>query len=233
MEGNVDRTLARLAEIGYTEVEPAGYHGRTPAEFRRALDANGLTAPAAHIPVGDVRDKTSATIDAARALGARWVVVPWLAPNERTADDYRRVADVLNRAGEAARAAGMRVAYHNHDFELVPVGGTRPLDLLLERTDPNLVDFELDLYWAVKAGADPLAYFSRWPGRFPLVHVKDSAGPPEHRQTDVGAGTINFAQLFAQRGQAGTRHFFVEHDDPADPLAFAAASFRALRALRF
>ena len=108
-----------------------------------------------------------------------------------------------------------------------------PLDLLIERTDPKLVVLELDLYWATKAGADPLTYFSRHPGRTHLVHVKDSAGAPEHRMVDVGAGTINFANIFARREQAGIRYAFVEHDDPPNPLATLRASFAHLAQLRW
>ena len=234
LEADVDGTLARLKQIGYAEVETAGFHGRTPAQFRQALDANGLAAPSAHMPLAEVRDRTAATLDAAKAIGAQYVVLPWLEEKDRqTLDQYRAVADVLNRAGEAAKGAGLRMAYHNHDFEFVPIGGTRPIDLLLERTTPDLVSFELDLYWTVKAGGDPFAFFSRWPGRFPMVHVKDSAGPPEHRMVDVGAGSIPFGRYFAQREQAGIRHYFVEHDVPKDPFESLKASYGYVKGLNF
>lgn len=234
LAADVDRTLARIAEIGYAEVETAGFHGRTAAAFRGALDAAGLRAPSAHVPLAEIRDRTAATLEAATALGARFVVLPWLdATDRRTLDQYRAVADVLNRAGEAARGAGIGMAYHNHDFELAPIDGVRPLDVLLERTQRDLVSFELDLYWAVKAGADPLAYFARWPGRFTMVHVKDSAGAPQHEMVEVGRGTIDFARLFARREEAGIRHFFVEHDNPRDPMASIATSYQAVRGLRF
>ena len=108
-----------------------------------------------------------------------------------------------------------------------------PYDVLLEATDPAHVLFELDLYWITKGGQDPLAYFARWPGRFPLVHVKDSAGPPEHRMADVGSGTIEWARIFAHRKQAGIEHFFVERDDPPDPFASIAASHAYLSDLQF
>ena len=148
-------------------------------------------------------------------------------------DDYRRLAEELNRIGEKVRAAGMQLGYHNHDFELVRIGGTVPLDVMLERTDPALVALELDLYWATKAGADPLTYFSRYPGRVQLVHVKDSAGAPEHRMVDVGQGTIDFATIFARGEPAGIRHAFVEHDDPANPIETLRVSYQHLAQLRW
>jgi sugar phosphate isomerase/epimerase len=139
----------------------------------------------------------------------------------------------LNRAGEAASRGGIRFAYHNHDFEFAPMENRLPYDVLLESTDPRHVSFELDLYWITKGGQDPLAYFGRWPGRFRMVHVKDSAGPPEHRMADVGAGTIDWGRIFKHRKEAGTEHFFVERDDPPDPFASVAASYAYLRDLRF
>src|SRR5690606_23543641 len=119
-------------------------------------------------------------------------------------------------------------AFHNHDTEFKEVGGRRILDALLDETDHKLVDFELGLYWITKAGADPFDYFRRYPGRFPLVHVKDSGGAPEHRMTEVGRGTIAFARIFAARKQAGMKHFFVEHDNPSDPLSSVRVSYRHL-----
>src|SRR5207245_1055857 len=119
------------------------------------------------------------------------IVAAWIpAEARRPLDDYKRIAESFNHAGAEARAAGRQFAYHNHDFEFVPLEGRLPYDVLLAETDPQLVQLEIDLYWITKGGQDPLAYFARWPGRVPLVHVKDSAGPPEHRLLDVGAGAI-------------------------------------------
>jgi sugar phosphate isomerase/epimerase len=116
--------------------------------------------------------------------------------------------------------------------DISPLGGQLPYDVLLARTDPASVAFELDLMWITKAGQDPLDYFARYPGRFVMVQVKDSSGPPEYRQVDVGRGTIDFRRILARREQAGIRHVFVEHDDPPDPLAFAQASYDYLKALK-
>jgi sugar phosphate isomerase/epimerase len=111
--------------------------------------------------------------------------------------------------------------------------GRIPFDVLLENTDPKLVQLEIDLYWITKGGQDPLTYFARWPGRVPLVHVKDSAGAPEHKMVDVGQGSIDWKGIFAQKDQAGIRHFFVEHDQPPQPFEDIAVSYRYLKQLEF
>ena len=227
-------TLARVAEIGYREVEFAGYHNRSPSDVRAILTRLGLAAPAAHIPLDQFRRNIDGAIADAKTVGHEYLVVPWLDPSERRSiDDYRRLAEELNRFGEKVRAAGLRLGYHNHDFELGALGGSVPLDTLFDRTDPNLVVFELDLYWVTRGGADPLTYISRYPGRVHLVHVKDSAGAPEHRQVDVGKGTIDFGKILSQREQAGIRHAFVEMDEPTNALETLRVSYQYLAQLRF
>jgi sugar phosphate isomerase/epimerase len=233
MQTDVEGTLARVAETGYKEVEFAGYFGKTPTEIRAMLDRHALSSPAVH--AGSLAaDPWRASLDAANTIGHHYVVVPWIPAEARaTLDGWKRVAEGFNRAAAQARDAGLQFAYHNHDFEFVPVEGRIPYDVLLEATDPQLVQLEIDLYWITKGGQDPLAYFQRWPGRIPLVHVKDSAGPPEHKMVDVGAGTIDWKRIFARREQAGIRHFFVEHDEPADLFASIRASYEYLKGLEF
>jgi sugar phosphate isomerase/epimerase len=232
MARDVAGTLARVAQIGYREVEFAGYFGRAPVALRTALADAGLEAPGAHVPYESLADGWDGVLDAARTIGHTHVLVAWIPREERPdLDGWKRVAERFNRAGERARAAGLRFGYHNHDYEFPPVGGAIPYDVLLAATDPALVTFEMDLYWTVKGGRDPLAYFTTHPGRFPMVHVKDSAGPPDHRMVDVGRGTIDFRAIFARRAQAGIRHWFVEHDEPPDPFAFCRDAFTYLRSL--
>ena len=168
--------------------------------------------------------------DVAEAIGHRYLVVPSLDPEDRrTLDDYRRVAHELNRSGGLARARGLQVGYHNHDFELASIDGLRPYDVLIAETDPALVCFEMDFYWTTRGGADPLTYFARHPGRFHLCHIKDM--DRRGRMVDVGAGRIDFRSILRARDAAGLRHFYVEHDDPADPSASIRASSRFLRSL--
>jgi sugar phosphate isomerase/epimerase len=232
MQRSVEATLARVAAIGYREVEFAGYFQRTPEQIRAALDDTGLTAPSAHVPLEVVREQHESVFDAARVMGHRTIVVPWIAEAERqTLDGYRRVAESFNRIGELARSAGLTFAYHNHDFEFAALEGGMGYDVLLAETDAQLVQLEMDLYWITRGGADPFTYFERYPGRFPLVHVKDMDA--NRRMVDVGKGTIEFAAIFARSEQAGIRHYYVEHDQPGDAFASIEASYRHLRTLRF
>jgi sugar phosphate isomerase/epimerase len=234
MAKDVAGTLARVAEIGYREVEFAGYFDRAPAAVKAALASAGLAAPAAHVGYETLGDGWDGVLDAAKTIGHAHVLVAWIPREARSdLDGWKRVAERFNRAGERAHVAGLRFAYHNHDFEFTAVDGQTPYDVLLGATDPALVGFEMDLYWTVKGGRDPLAYFAAHPGRFELVHVKDSAGPPDHRMVDLGRGRIDFAAIFAKSAQGGIRHYFVEHDEPRDPFAFCRDAFAYLRRLEF
>jgi sugar phosphate isomerase/epimerase len=235
MAQDVAGTLRAVADVGYREVETAGLFDLSPDQFRAALDAAGLVSPAGHFPIDAVRQGPAATLDVAQTLGQGWIVVPWLDEAERTADGYSRLADDLNSFAAIARDRDIRVAYHNHDFEFAPLDdGRTGYDLLLERTDPELVDLELDLFWTVKGGHDPIALFSAHPGRFALCHVKDMADTAgAQRMVPVGDGEIDFSRIFAHAAQAGLRHYFVEHDDPRDSIASIRTSFDHLQQLSF
>jgi sugar phosphate isomerase/epimerase len=235
MREDVERTLAEVAAIGYREVEFAGYFSRTPQQIRAILAANGLTSPSTHIGLPEIRADVARAIADAHARGHSFITVPSLdRADSGSSDNLKRTAAAFNTIGAEAKSAGLRVGFHNHDAEFRPLpDGRIPLDLLLEETDPALVAFELDIFWATKAGVDPLAYFARFPGRFVMTHVKDSSGPPDHRMVEVGAGTIDFPRLLAAAERAGARHHFVEHDQPADARASMRASFTHLaRVLR-
>lgn len=234
MRKSVETTLERVAAIGYKEVEFAGYFDRDPTALRATLDRLGLTAPACHVGLTDVETRFDATAAAARTLGHQWTIVASV-PGKDMASvaSIKALAARFNDIGRRARDAGLRYGYHNHNSEFRAVEGSVPLDILLSETDPALVDFELDIYWATQAGADPLAYFAKYPGRFKLVHVKDSAGAPAHEMRDVGAGSINWKAIFAKHRQAGIEHYIVEHDQPGDPYASVTASYSYLHTLQF
>lgn len=226
LERDFDGTLRQVRGIGYEEVEFAGYFGRSPRQVRDALARHGLAAPAAHTGLEEMESDWSRTLAAASEIGHGFLVLPWIdAARRRTLDDWRRLAALLSGAGEAARAAGIRVAYHNHDYEFAAIDGTVPIDLLLAETEPDLVAFELDVYWMAKAGRDPVEWLASRPARVELLHLKDTAGPPDHAMVDVGAGVTGWARLLAAAKAAGVRHMFVEHDEPADALASLRSSY--------
>lgn len=230
MQRDVPGTFAALAAAGVRDVEFAGYFNRTPQDLRKLLDQHGLSAPAAHVPVPNNAAGWTPVFDAAEALGHKWLVIPWVGNDVRASlDGWRKLADELNEAAVKAAPRGIRMAYHNHDFEFATTEGRVAYDVFVERLDAKLVDLELDLYWAVKAGQDPAAMFAKLPGRFPLWHVKDAGPPPERAMLDVGAGTINFAALFAMSEKSGLKHAFIEHDNPKDALASVQASAAALK----
>lgn len=232
MEQDFEGTLEAVAKIGFHEVEFHDYFGRQPQQVRDLLDQLGLDAPACHFPWPTLRDDLESAIQTAKTIGHRYVILAWMPPEDRSAiEQYQDLAAFCNRAGKACKSAGLQFAYHNHDWEFQPLEGQVPFDLLLNQTDPDLVEFEMDLYWITKGGRSPFDYFASHPGRFTLCHVKDMGEQQEW--ADVGSGRIDFASIFARSEQAGLRYYFIEHDEPADPLASIEASFQHLTALTF
>jgi sugar phosphate isomerase/epimerase len=232
MAADLPGTLEQVAKIGYREVEFAGYFGRSPREISQLLSANGLTSPSSHIPIAQLLGDWKKALGEAREIGHGYVTIPWLQASQySTADSWKRLAEQFNRGGAEAKEAGLCLAYHNHDFEFRTIDGIVPFDFLLAETDPALVSFQIDLYWMVRAGRDPLQYLERHPGRFKMVHVKDSAGAPDHRMTHVGGGSIDFRTILARAQKAGVDHYFVEHDQPSDPMASIRASHAYLSGL--
>lgn len=231
MERDVERTLQSVAAIGYREVEFAGLFDKAPKKVAAMLQKAGLTSPASHIPLERLRSSLQDVADEAQALGNDYVVCPWIdAGLRRDADGWRRVAADFNRIGESLQRIGLRFAYHNHDFEFQPLpGGEIGYDILLAECDPKAVKMEMDLFWITKGGRDPLTYFAKWPGRFPLVHVKDMTG--SGAMTNVGQGHIDWGRIFARRREAGVEHLFVEHDTPRDPLNDIRVSYEYMARL--
>ena len=230
---DLDGTLAALSRIGYRNVELFQHHGKTPAELRAILDRHQLAAPSAHVPLAQFRASVAKVLDDAATLGHQWVAVPWLDQRERTADAYKRLAAEMSQWGEAARARNIGMAYHNHDFEFAPIAGSAQTgwDILRAEADRQLVKFELDVYWATKAGKDALALMTSEPGRVVMIHAKDATAAPERKMVDVGAGTIDFATLIREGRRVGLQGVYVEHDNPTDALATARAGFEHLRRL--
>jgi len=226
---DLEGTIAAVAAAGVRELEFASYYNKKAAWWRALMGKHGLTTPATHIGLPRTDAEWAPHFAMAKEMEHNWVIVPWLdAGMRKTADDWKRAADRLNAGAAMAEAAGLNFGYHNHDFEFAPVDGTTGYEILMTRTDPKLVDFELDIYWAVKAGQDPLAMMERWPGRYTCCHVKDAGPPPDRAMLDVGAGTIDFAKIIEKGRTTGLRHWFIEHDNPTDPIASVRASALAM-----
>lgn len=233
-------TLKKVAEIGYKELETFGYSagkffGKTPAEFKSLLNGLGLSTPSGHYMPNNLREDWNKVVDHAAEAGQAFMMCAYLYPNERkTADDYKKIAELFNQSGEVCKKAGIQFGYHNHDFEFELLDGKLPYDLLLSETDPKLVKMELDLYWATHAGIDPLDLFKKNPGRFPLVHLKDMAKTEKREFAEVGTGSIDFQRIVDARKLAGIEHYFVEQDAVTNgtPLEAIAISFKNVQKLR-
>ena len=228
MEKDVAATLAQVGAIGYREVEFAGYFDQPIAAIKRWLGDSGLTAPSAHVRIADFENHFDQVLEAAVALGHKNLIVPWLAPEERNERRYHEIADLLNRAGATASRHGIQVGYHNHEFEFDQLENTTGYDILLSRTEDSLVKFELDVYWVDVAGVDAFKLFDKNPGRFSCIHVKDRGA--DGSIVDVGDGKIDFAAIYAAREKAGIKHFFIEHDNSADPIRTITRSYTAFSA---
>jgi sugar phosphate isomerase/epimerase len=256
MEKDFTATLERVAQIGYREVEFAGYFNHTPEQVRQLLDRLGLRSPSVHVGLADLRRDLPGAIRSAKVVGQGYITVPALdeafSGGKLDLAFWQRTAAELNRIGAAVRAEGLKLAYHNHNFEFDRLeNGRTGWDVLLEQTDPANLVFELDLLWASFAGADPVQLFQRSPGRYPLWHVKDIRGlqaaraavpanpttmqaieTAAARLTAVGTGDMDFMRIFAQARTAGMQHFFVENDSAAangaSSLADIETSFRNL-----
>jgi len=235
MAKDFDGSLQKIAAIGYKQVEFAGYYNRTPQQVKEVLGRCGLEAPSVHVPLTDLQAKLDQSVESAKIVGHKLMVCPYLNPQDRkTLDDYKHHAETFNKAAEACKKAGIEFAYHNHDFEFVAIDGQMPYDLLLANTDKNLVKMELDLYWIKKGNQDALAYMSKYPNRFVAFHVKDMDNTPKGFFTEVGKGTINFKELFAQSKKAGVKYFIVEQDQcPGSPFDSLKVSYDYLSKLEF
>ena len=223
---DVKGTIQRVAGIGFKEVETYGYSqengfwGLSVSEFKKILDDHGLNSPSGHYDLNRYMSKTGTkddfayTLEAAEGLGQKYVIVPYISNELRTSiDDYKRMADKLNEAGRMCRENGLKLAYHNHAFEFDDYNGKNGLEVFLKNTEKDLVVFEMDIYWVVRAGKDPVALFEKYPGRFPLWHVKDMNRSNNDLNTEIGNGTIDFEKIFEKAKLAGGEHFIIEQEN--------------------
>jgi len=227
MEKDPVATLKALAEIGYADIESAGYangkfYGMSPKEFKAVLSDIGLTMKSGHAGTGANTPEETGTmtndweryLNDHKELGIQSAVRGYFHENERqTIDDYKRLSELFNKCGEKANEYGISMLHHNHDFEFVPIDGQIPYDVMLAEIDPALSNFEMDFYWVKKGKANAFDYIEKHPGRFPVWHVKDMDDTPEQFFTELGTGIIDYVAVFKKAKEAGMKYFYVEQDE--------------------
>jgi sugar phosphate isomerase/epimerase len=222
---DVKGVMAKIAEAGYKEVETFGYNkqngywGLNANEFAQLLKDNGLSTPSGHYDCNQFFDNGNTEnletyIDAAHAIGQEYIIVPSL--NERfikTGDDFKQVAEKMNKMAELLKKRGLKLGYHNHNFEWKPADGTTFYNTLLKYTDPALVFMEMDIYWVVRAGQDPIAILDEHKGRYRFMHIKDRDKTSPNLNTEIGKGDIDFKQIIPKAKAAGVTHFIMEQEN--------------------
>ena len=209
-------TLKKLAQIGYQEIESAqsekgNYYGLEPKEIKKLLKDHGMTLRSGHTHIDKNWQKS---IDEAAEAGQEYIICSVLPSPGQTVGNYQKSADMFNQAGEQCKKSGIMFGYHNHESEYDTVEGKVLYDVLLDNTQPGLVHMEMDLGWVIAAGKDPLAYFSKYPGRFPLWHLKDMS-LAEKKSVEFGKGTVDLIGLMKQAKQAGMKYYFIEQEEYA------------------
>jgi sugar phosphate isomerase/epimerase len=226
-EADLEGTLDALADFGYRKVELAGTYGRSATEFRKLLDRRHIRASSTHVGIDGV-DINQAIADA-KILGNKRSNVAWA--NYPTIAEWAAFADRLEAAGKVYRRAGIGFGYHNHNQEFASIGGVRPYDVLTRRTTRRNVSFEIDLYWVVTGGAEPVREFYKIAGRVKQYHVKDRK--PDGGFADLGEGTIDFRRIFRATYPLQVEEYIVENDEPVDALKCAQTGYNYLANLRF
>lgn len=220
--------IKKLADLGYQELETFGYNdgalfGMKAKEFGDYVKSLGMRVPSGHYQLGKgertkamkgtILNEWERAVADAKEIGQEYMIIAYLNADERTSlDDYKFVCENLNKAGEVCKKYGMRIGYHNHDFELVKINDQVPYHLMLSSVDPKLVSMELDLYWLTFAGENPVDYFKKYPGRFEQWHLKDMDKLDRKKNSNLGAGSMDFKQLLSYGPQAGLKHAYIEHD---------------------
>ena len=243
-------TLTMIKEVGYDYVELNGRNfAKTSVEDLAVMVKDtGLYSPATHISYDNAVNMPEATAKACQTLGCKFAIVPWVDEAQRKKEDWVRHAKAFDEAGKIMRENGVRLAYHNHQFEFDDLGGGETaMNILIEQTSPENLDFELDLFWAALASSDVEGLFKKGQGRFKLCHIKDMKGNPKafvesrdyadivkNIMVNVGEGELPFESYFALNDISGLEYFITEHDNPAKPFRNSIkTSHDAVRAMRF
>ena len=209
-------TLENIASIGIKKIESAKskkghYYGLTPLEMKGACRALGMQLVSGHAALDRNFDQT---LEEAAASGQEYLICSSMPSDGQTIDNYKKVAEAFNSAGEACKKLGIKFGYHNHEYEFESDNGVVLYDVLMDHTEPELVHMELDLGWVVVAGKDPLDYFKKYPGRFPLWHLKDM-DMAKKESTEFGKGALDIALMMANQDASGVKHIFIEQEEYA------------------
>lgn len=206
-------TLKKVAEIGYDGVELAGYGGLTAVELKQGLDDLGLRVAASHIRLPILENDLEEEIEYQKILGNTHIVCPNIPPEKRTEEGYGELITFLNETGKRCHEEGITFSYHNHDHELVKLeNGKQPLHWILEETNPDWVQTELDIYWLTKAGEDPVEWVKRYQNRTPLVHLKDMTTDGEQFFAELGTGGVNVEGVMEEASKSNVEWWVVEQD---------------------
>lgn len=214
MMADAKGTLKQLADLGIKQIESAGspkgyYYGLSPKEMKDTCKSLGMTLRSGHV---GLNDKWQQTMEDAAEAGQEFVICSSMPTSGQTVDNYKKVAAQFNKAGEQCKKMNLRFGYHNHEYEFESDNGKILYDVLLEETDPALVNMELDLGWVIIPGKDPIDYFTRFPGRFPLWHLKDMDLAHKH-STEFGQGGLDIQKMFDHKKLSGLEYFFIEQEE--------------------
>lgn len=231
--------LDKISVFGYTKLETNGYangkiYGMDFQEFVKYAKGLGMKVTSGHYGLDKIKGDTwQQAVDDAKEAGQDFMVMPFIEEIDRISlDNYKKICDDLNRAGEVCNKSGIRFGYHNHAFEFDKMDGEVVYDVMLAELDPKYVGMEMDIFWVVNAGRDPLQYFARYPGRFEQWHVKDMDKGDRNRNADIGTGTIDFKPIFAQAKLSGMKEWYVEQETyPGDPIDSAAACAKFMKTI--
>jgi sugar phosphate isomerase/epimerase len=207
-------TLKQIASLGIKQIESARsnkghYYGLTAKEMKQACSDLGMTLRSGHVHIDD---KWKQTMDEAAESGQEYLICSTMPTNGQTVDNYKKVAERFNKAGEDCKKLGIKFGYHNHEYEFESENGQVLYDVLLNNTDAALVHMEMDLGWVVAGGKNPLDYFTNFEGRFPLWHLKD-VNMATKKSTEFGKGGLDIVAVLKHRNQSGLKYFFVEQED--------------------
>lgn len=238
VKDNPQEALREIARLGYKDLEFGGSFGMGVPELKKLLKELKLNALIGSTTMQAMNntDQLKKDIDKCKELGQTYIVCYWPWTDDgrnKKLDDWKKVAENLNKGGAICKKNGMKLLYHNHDIEFIRVDGKIPFDTLMANLDKSCVNIELDLYWITKGDQSAVEYIRNYPGWYPVFHVKDMDLTPQKSFACVGAGKIDFAEIFKLNKIAGAKHFIVEHDNPADPKDCIITSARYLSNLIF